>query len=103
TRFAGDLAFVESLYALLLNRTASASELSFWLGQLPAQSRTSVAQGFLASAEYRGIVVTGFFHDLLHRATAPSQSDVSFWVNGGLDVYSIKVQFAATGEFQTNG
>ena len=40
---------------------------------------------------------------LLHRSSPPSTQEINIWVNSGADLYSIKVAFATTGEFQVNG
>jgi hypothetical protein len=100
--FSSDAAFVQSLYNKLLNRVASSAEIANWLNVLPVIGRPGVAMEFLASPEYRGMVIQQYYSQLLHRPS-PTASEVNSWVNSPLDLLSIEVQFAATGEFQANG
>ena len=48
-----------------------------------------------------GVVVRRYYADLLHRGA--SAAEVNGWVSMPLDLLSIEVQFAASGEFQANG
>ena len=100
-QFGSDAAFVQSLYHKLLGRTGSPAEVAAWVGMLPAMGRAGVAAGFLASAEYRAGVVRRYYAELLHRGA--SSAEVDGWVSMPLDLLSIQVQFAASGEFQANG
>ncbi len=91
--------YTQSLYIQVLGRTGSTAELDAY--NSAHLDRTVEATEFVTSAEYRGIVVTGYYQQLLHRS--PSPSEVAGWVNSGLDLYSIELQFAAADEFVLNG
>jgi hypothetical protein len=105
--------FIQSLYSKLLGRVASQGEVAQWLAILPTVGRTAVANGFLASAEFRGDVVeqlygplaastttvASLFPDLLRRTTAPSSGEIGGWVNSGMDVRMIEELFAGSDEF----
>jgi hypothetical protein len=116
-----DQRYVAALYQFLLGRDATPSDLTFWTNLLNSNSnpnlgRALVAGGFLYSAEFRQRIVTNFygattvssliqlgFPNLMHRTTAPSTSEVSFWANGTMDIRSIEAIFMSTPEFATNG
>jgi hypothetical protein len=113
-----DVNYIQSLYALLLGRTASASEVNGWVILLPSLGRTRVALAFVTSGEFRGDVVqalyspnialpstsfAGIVPELLNRLALPSAAEVSFWVNSGLDLLSIEVAIAGSSEFFSNG
>ncbi len=112
-----DYGYIESLYVKLLGRTGSNAEVSGWLAALPMQGRSGVANALLVSAEFRGDAAQQFYGftlaapasvlsllpPLLHRTTAPSAADITSWVNSGLDVLSMAVAFAQTGEYFSNG
>jgi hypothetical protein len=102
-RFGSDGAFVQSLYVSLLGRVGGASEVAGWVSLLPSLGRAGVAGDILASAEHRGDVARAYYAQLLHRAKAPSDQEVNSWVGSNLDLLSIETQFAASGEFQSNG
>jgi hypothetical protein len=93
--------YVQALYQQLLNRPGSAAEVAYWVNQLSQLGRPGVAQGFLASTEYRTDVVTGDYNTLLH--STASAAEVNYWVFSALDVASIRVGFEASPEFFTNG
>jgi hypothetical protein len=101
--YGSDAAFVQSLYHQLLERTASNAEVSNWLATLPTLGRGGVASAILNSAEYRGLVVRHFYVQLLKRSFLPTQSEVTAWVNSGLDLLSLTVAFSGNSEFQNNG
>ncbi|HEV3025913.1 MAG TPA: DUF4214 domain-containing protein, partial [Pirellulales bacterium] len=112
-----DTNFVKALYSLVLNRTPAASEVNFWMGQLPTLGRGGVAALFVNSAESRGGEVRTFYGDptlsplpwqsylpnLLHRSAAPAASEINGWINSGADFLSVEVFFASTMEFYNNG
>jgi hypothetical protein len=110
--------YVEALYRLVLGRAASGAEIDFWVAQLLATSRSVLARSFLNSAELRQNVVKSLYFtdpanqamplpglspNLLHRSAAPPAADLAAWSNTGLDLLSIEVAFAGTGEFYANG
>jgi hypothetical protein len=107
--------FVEGLYVRVLGRTGGSSEVSGWLSQLPNLGLAGVASAFAHSSELHSDVVQALYGsalpgtlsvasvvpDLLHRHA--STTEVSGWVNSGLDIATIAQAFASTGEFFTGG
>jgi hypothetical protein len=112
-----DGAFIQSLYNRLLGRTGSNSEVAGWLGALPVLGRAGVAAAFVSSGEFRGEAVEELYGtplaapasvasvlpNLLHRTSAPSASEVSAWVNSGLDLLRVEASIATSSESFTNG
>jgi Domain of unknown function (DUF4214) len=112
-----DAGFVQALYVRLLGRIGSNAEVAGWVNALHSTTRASVANAFLRSDEFRGDVVQQFygfsqaalssvaslFPPLLHRTAAPTAPELSGWVNSSLDILSIEVAFASTGEFFVAG
>jgi hypothetical protein len=98
-----DANFVAALYKLLLNRTPGTGEVNGFLAGLPGLGRAGVALAIEKSPEYRGDVATGFYSSLLDRTTPPSAAEVAVWVNNGLDVLSMEVALASSGEYFQNG
>lgn len=71
--------------------------------QPPAEAvHAAVANIFLYSAEYRTIVIAGYYAILLNTSN-PAPADVAAWVNSHLDFLTIQVLFAASPGFQANG
>jgi hypothetical protein len=93
--------FLNALYALVLNRTASSGEISAWEGVLASSSPTSVALGFLTSAEFRTDEVTTFYVELLSRT--PDDAGLAGWVNTNLGLTAIRVGFLGSAEFMAGG
>ena len=92
--------FIESLYAQLLGRQASAGEISTFQGLVNSLGRQQVAYIILTSAEYRGDQVRLYYgSEILGRAMAPSAGEVNAWVTSGLDLTSIRVAFLGTMEY----
>jgi hypothetical protein len=89
--------FIKALYLQLLNRQASAADLSYWLSQIGTVGQAGVALGLLQSAEYRTVAVEGYFTTLLKRT--PSAAEVAYWVNSGQDLTSIRVGLESSTEF----
>jgi hypothetical protein len=113
-----NVSYVEALYRLLLGRAASGADIDFWVVQVSAMGRSAVASSFLSSAELRQNVVkslyftdpanqamplSGLAPNLLHRSAAPSAGELAAWAAMGMDLLSIEVAFAGTGEFYANG
>jgi hypothetical protein len=110
-------AFVQSLYSKLLGRTAGSSEIAFWMSALPSMGRTGVASGFTTSPEFRSDIVQQLYAftsapaasvvslspGLLHRTSAPTAAEVSFWVSSGGDALTTAVGVAASAEFLGGG
>jgi hypothetical protein len=108
-----DTAFVQSLYTHLLGRTGSSADVAFWAGLVPTIGRGGVANAILGSTEYRtdeiqqlyGALpapvasVASMFPNLLHRSTAPSATDVNFWVNSGQDILTLEMSFTSSPEY----
>jgi hypothetical protein len=105
--------FVQALYTLLLNRTASTAEVNSWLPAVASLGRQAVAGYFTGSAEFRSDAVRTFYGDpsltpkpwepffvnLLHRSKAPASSEVAGWVNSGVDFLSLEVVLAGSLEY----
>jgi hypothetical protein len=98
-----DSSYIQSLYNKFFGRNAGPDEVAGWLNLLPSMSREAVVAGFVNSAEFRGNAVRQFYTDLLHRPTAPPSAEVANWVNTPLDILSIEVAFASSGEYYLNG
>jgi hypothetical protein len=95
-----DQRFVTALYQLLLNRTPGAPELAGWIQALPTLGRNGLALGLLTSQEYRNLVVTGDYADLLHR---PADMGLTGWVLSGLDLGAVRRGFESSAEFFAHG
>jgi hypothetical protein len=93
--------YVSALYILLLGRTAGPAEVAAWESRLPSRGFAGVAFDILTSVEYRGIVVTSYYDNLLHRQ--PPTSDVAGWANGGTPLLGIRDLFEVGAEFYSNG
>ncbi len=96
-----DQRFVQTLYQLLLYRTASPGEVAGFVSALPASGRTGVALAFLQSAEFRADLIEGYYNGLLHRSS--DAMSLSAWVNSGLDLSTVRADFETTPEFMSNG
>jgi Domain of unknown function (DUF4214) len=92
--------YLDALYALLLNRTASSAEIAAWETVLASSSPTSVALGFLTSAELRTDEVTTFYIELLNRG--PDAAGLAGWVNTNLGLTAIRVGFLGSPEFMAH-
>jgi uncharacterized protein YkwD len=95
-------AFIQSLYSLLLARTPSGSEVSYWQGMPPTAGRAQVALAFLQSQEFRQDVVIDYYRNLLHRSSAPSPSEVAGWTGSAFSILDICVLFESSSEFFSN-
>jgi hypothetical protein len=109
--------FVESLYVDLLGRTAGASDVSGWVGQLAAIGETGVINGVLTSTEFRYDVASQLYGAApapatsvvsllplaLHRPSQPPASTITTWANQDLPILTIENDFMSTTEFFTNG
>jgi hypothetical protein len=108
-----DANFVQALYELLLLRTASNAEVQGWLPTVSAIGHAGVAMDFLGSTEFRADVVnqlyasspvrTNLYVTLLDRTKPPTSAEVSGWTNTSLDILSIEVLFAGSGEYFMDG
>jgi subtilisin-like proprotein convertase family protein len=91
--------FIKALYIQLLGRAPGQAEITAWLNLIPSQGLYGVASSILHGAEYRGIVVKGLYLNLLRRQAPPSQDEINFWVNSGIDFTSMRIDFEASPEF----
>jgi hypothetical protein len=96
-----DLRYVTNLYHDVLGRTASAGEINGWAQSIAnGASRAQVANGFLASAEYRTNLVAADYQQTLHRAADPSGS--AYFVgqlNKGVKNEDVLIALAASDEY----
>jgi len=90
----------QSLYLLLLNRTAGQDELNFWGNTMHTRGAQQAAQAFEESGECRSLLVMGNYQRFLHRT--PDQSEVQFWVNSNLDQHHIRQRMMSSGEFEND-
>jgi hypothetical protein len=109
--------YAEALYQFVLGRAANATEIGFWVAQLPAMGRSAVAASFLNSAELRQDVVKSlYFSDpanqtlplpslapnLLHRTSPPSAAELAGWAATGMDLLGIEAAIAGSAEAFSN-
>jgi hypothetical protein len=88
---------VQALYQLLLNRTASSAEMTFWVNEMPTLTLQGVAQDILQSLEYRSDLFQGYYTTLLNRT--PDASGLNFWVASGLDDTTVRIDIESSPEF----
>ncbi|HKB36541.1 MAG TPA: DUF4214 domain-containing protein, partial [Gemmataceae bacterium] len=94
--------YVRALYQLLLDRSASGSELAGWVGNLHSGlSQQAVALGFLTSTEFRTNQFEGYYETLLHRPADPT--GLSGWANSSVDLDSVRIGIESSSEFFSNG
>jgi hypothetical protein len=96
-----DERFVQALYQVLLNRAATAAEVSTWVSLLPTVGRFGVALGFLESNEFRTGMITAFYTNFLLRP--PDPLGLAAWVGSGQSLDQIREGFEMSAEFFTNG
>jgi subtilisin-like proprotein convertase family protein len=96
---ATDTTLIRAFYSLLLGRQPAASELSFWLSTMAQVGRAQVAFLIQTSIEYRSLVVRGYYTSVLGRRVPPTPPEVAAWVNSGLDLTAIRVQFLGSAEY----
>jgi len=96
-----DQRFVQALYLVVLNRSATSAEVSFWVGRLPTLGRFGVALGFLESAEFRDAVITAYYVELLQRP--PDSLGLAAWQGSGKGLGQIRLNFEESAEFFANG
>jgi hypothetical protein len=93
--------FVTSLYANLLNRTASQAEIAGWVSLLDSGTLpTTVATAFVQSTEYLDLTTRNDYLSLLNRP--PSAEDTLYWRTqrqNGLTDHQEQVQFLASDEY----
>jgi hypothetical protein len=71
--------FVQRLYQGALGRGASASEISYWVGQLTqGTTRRQAANSFVFSSEAAGVAVDSFYEAYLQRSSDPDGR--AYWI-----------------------
>jgi len=93
--------FVQTLYLLVLNRTASSTEIANWVSILSNTSRATVALDFVRSAEFRADLFSDYYINILHRP--PDSGGLNHWVTSGQDIATVRVSFLGSQEFINNG
>jgi hypothetical protein len=96
-----DQRFLESLYLVLLNRSASAAEVNGWMSLLPTLGRNGVDLGFLESNEYRMGMITAFYTNFLMRQ--PDPVGMAAWMASGQSLDQIRQGFEMSDEFFADG
>jgi hypothetical protein len=96
-----DANFVRALYVTCLGRAGTTSEISAWVNLVPTMGRAAVTSAIVHSAEFRGDQVTSFYSTLLHRVG--SSSELAAFANSSIDLISMRIDFASSGEFFANG
>jgi hypothetical protein len=83
-----DERYLQSLYALLLHRPATEDEVGGWLGALPSLGRAGVASALLHSEEYRALVVSSCYEEVVGRpATA---AEAAAWAGSPFDLLTVR-------------
>jgi hypothetical protein len=98
--------YVQALYLVLLDRTASDSDVAFWVNVLSQADRPAVALGFLQSQEFRTDQFEGYYNALLRRPSNPDHTDpdgLNGWVFSNLDVGTVRLGVGSSPEFYANG
>ncbi len=72
-----DESWITDLYVKVLGRSPDAGGLAYWVGQVEATGRTSVAHRIFQSPESARARVTALYEALLGRA--PDASGLAFW------------------------
>lgn len=77
--------YVASLYENVLGRTGSSSEVQSWVASMEdGATAADVADGFIASDEYRTIEIRGYYEAYLGRT--PGSSEVQGWLEAARDL-----------------
>jgi hypothetical protein len=96
-----DQNYVQALYQVLLNRTASNAEVDAWANSLSQMGTQGVAQGFLYSQEFRADQFEGYYNALLGRPDDPT--GLNGWVMAPIDMQTVRIGFESGPEFFNNG
>ncbi|HEV3443051.1 MAG TPA: DUF4214 domain-containing protein [Gemmataceae bacterium] len=96
--------FVTQLYADLLHRAPDASGLATWTSDLDqGMSRTQVAQGIEANAEFMTVEVKDLYRTLLHRsADAAGLAGFVSFLSGGGNIQQVESTILGSTEFFQN-
>jgi hypothetical protein len=98
---APEKSYVQALYQVLLDRTASDPEVAGWTAAMQQVGGQGVALGFLQSQEFRTNQFEGYYNALLRRTADPTE--VNNWVMSSLDMGTARIGFEASPEFFANG
>jgi hypothetical protein len=93
--------YVQALYMLLLNRTASGTEITAWVSAISVLGRDGVAFDFLSSPEFRVDLVEAHYETLLHRPS--DHAGLNGWLSSALDALNIRLAFESSSEFFAKG
>jgi hypothetical protein len=95
-----NLAFVTSLYRIVLSRVPAASEVAPWVHFLDnGGTRDVVARSFWESAEHRGLQVDGFYQRFFHGTeSAPERAAWIAAFTQGMSDLQIEQLFVTSGE-----
>src|SRR5262249_39399507 len=96
-----DERFVQALYSLILNRVASAGELTDWISAIGSAGLGAVARSIFDSSENRIDEIDAIYITLLHRP-ADANGLISFF-NSNADLKGIRNAIEASDEFFNNG
>jgi hypothetical protein len=96
-----DYSYVQSLYNRILGRNASFAEVDSYVRQLPSVGYVGVASAIVHSVELRDRYIGSYYQQLLHRS--PRTSEVTGWQNTSLTLLQLRLAFAQTDEFYSNG
>jgi hypothetical protein len=96
-----DQRYVQALYQVLLNRTASNAEAAGWVTALPTLGRQGVALGLLSSTEFQRAQFEGYYNALLHRSDDPA--GFTAWVTANLDMALARILFESSPEYFVAG
>jgi hypothetical protein len=83
-----DEKFIRALYKVLLQRSASDTEVSSWLNALPTLGQQGVVSYLVASNEFRAMQVEGFYRELFHGDG--SATEVMQWASAPFDLLTIR-------------
>jgi hypothetical protein len=97
--------YVQELYLDLLGRTPDMAGNAYWVGLLNGNTpRTTVAAGFVRSAEVAARAVDGFYAAYLHRpADAAASYWLSLWTGGVVRLTDIAAGYLTSDEFFNKG
>ncbi|MEX2559756.1 MAG: ELWxxDGT repeat protein [Pirellulales bacterium] len=95
--------FVVGLYEDLLERAPGEEEVAFWRTTLEqGATRDAVAQGFLASAEFRALLIQEWYRDYLYREA--DEAGVDHWLsvmNTSQAQRQVQLELLASQEYQS--
>ncbi len=87
-----DERYLGALHLTLLQRPATAEELTAWLAALPELGRDGVVGCLVRSNEFRALTVQGFYQEVYGQATDPA--DAAAWAASPLHLLAIREALA---------